>query len=101
MRNNFDSIPTQEAVCGVFYVVLEDSACLNIECTTASIDAVTTSRKKNSSFEVKEAELIILAAISTHGLDVKLSSCGYLDLFIRAMWDFPNAIYFQAEVRNT
>ncbi len=101
MRNNFDSIPTQEAVCGVLYVVLEDSACLNIECTTASIDAVTTSRKKNSSFEVKEAELIILAAISTHGLDVKLSSCGYLDLFIRAMWDFPNAIYFQAEVRNT
>jgi hypothetical protein len=101
MRNNFDSIPTQEAVCGVFYVVLEDSACLNIECTTASIDAVTTSRKKNSSFEVKEAGLIILAAISTHGLDIKLSSCGYLDIFIRAMWDFPNAIYFQAEVRNT
>ncbi len=101
MRNNFDSIPTQEAVCGVFYTVLEDSACLNIECTTASIDAVTTSRKKNSSFEVKEAELIILAAISTHGLDIKHSSCGYLDLFIRAMWDFPNAIYFQAEVRNT
>jgi hypothetical protein len=99
--NNFDSIPTQEAVCGVLYALLKDSACLNIEWTTAIIYAVTTSMKQNSCFEVQEAGLFVLAAISTHGLETKLSLCGHLDLFVRAMRDFPNAIYLQAEVRKT